>query len=206
MCSGCLTTGSARPVIDLRGFLRGTLPRIFTRYTLGSVAAAVVSEVTLLVSYGQGLLGAQAAAVAAWALGAVTNYVLARRWAWQRRGRPRVLRELLPFWVTSVTGLLLTTWATGVAHDVGPRLFATDGARVLFVGAVFLGVYGVLFLAKFCFFHYFVFADPRAGSAGEADDDEEADPGDADGPEAMDGPDGAAPRRSRSQVPSTTRK
>ncbi|MEO3833310.1 GtrA family protein [Nonomuraea sp. B10E8] len=187
-------------MIDLRRFLRGALPRIFTRYTLGSVVAAVVSEVTLLVAYGQELLGAQAAAVAAWALGAVTNYVLARRWAWRRRGRPRVLRELLPFWLTSVTGLLLTTWATGVAHDVGPRLFATDGARVVFVGAVFLGVYGVLFMAKFCFFHYFVFADPRAGSAGEADEEGEAA---ADGAED---PDRAVPRRSRSQVPSTTRK
>ncbi|WP_342775050.1 GtrA family protein [Nonomuraea diastatica] len=188
-------------MIDLHRFLRGALPRIFTRYTLGSVLAAVVSEVTLLVTYGQELLGAQPAAVAGWVLGAVTNYVLAR-WAWRRRGRPRVLRELLPFWLTSVAGLLLSTWATGVAHDVGPRLFATDGARVLFVGAVFLGVYGVLFMAKFCFFHYFVFADPRAGSAGEADEEGEAE-AEADGAED---PDGAVPRRSRSQVPSTTRK
>lgn len=175
--------------MNLRRFLKGAVARIFTRYAIGSVAAAVVSELTLLASYGLKLLGPQAASVAAWALGSIVNYTLSRWWAWQRRGRPKALRELLPFWLTSVAGLLLSSWATGVADRMGHELFTTDGPRVLFVGAVFLGTYGLLFFAKFAFFHYFVFAD--TGSDAVAEDAEAGE--------------NEAARRSRSHVPTTTR-
>lgn len=175
----------------IRALLRGALPRIFGRYAIGSVVAGVVSEVTLLTLYGLKLLGPSAASVAAWALGAVVNYVLNRSWAWKVRGRPKPLRELLPYWLTAVAGLLIASWGTGVADQVGHRLFDTDGPRVVFVGAVFLGIYGLLFVAKFFLFHYFVFAGSRP-------DEERAESGeDEEGEERR--------RRSRSQVPSTTR-
>jgi putative flippase GtrA len=152
------------------------LGRIFSRYTIGSVVAAVVSESTLLLMYGLSLLGPRASSVAAWVTGAGVNYVLNRRWAWGRTGRAHPIRELLPYWAIAVVSMLISAWATGVASNVGNRLFETHGPRVVFVGAAFLGVYGVLFIAKFLVFHYVLFADrtePR--------------------------------RRSRHQVPSTTR-
>ncbi|SDJ96607.1 Putative flippase GtrA (transmembrane translocase of bactoprenol-linked glucose) [Nonomuraea jiangxiensis] len=178
-------------VIDLRHFLKSAVARIFGRYAVGSVISAVVSEVTLLTCYGLKLLSPQGASIAAWAVGSVVNYSLSRWWAWGRRGRPKPLRELLPFWLTSVVGLLFSSWATGVADGMAQRMFTTDGPRVVFVGAVFLGTYGLLFFAKFAFFHYFVFADTGsepAEGAGTGEDEEEA-----------------ARRRSRSQVPTTTR-
>ncbi|SDR32678.1 GtrA family protein [Thermostaphylospora chromogena] len=177
---------------DLRRLVKSAVLRIFTRYAIGSVVAGVISEATLLLVYGLGLLGAQAASVLAWACGAVVNYVLNRRWAWGRRGRPKPLRELLPYWLTSVASLGITTWATGQADRLGARLFEAEGPRVAFVGAAFLAVYGLLFIAKFCFFHYFVFADtprrsaPAPAEAAEADAEERR-------------------RRSLSHVPSTTR-
>ncbi|GLW09466.1 hypothetical protein Misp01_45950 [Microtetraspora sp. NBRC 13810] len=174
---------------DLRALLHKAVGRVFTRYAIGSVVAGVITEVTLLVSYGLGLLGPRAASVTAWALGAVVNYSMTRRWAWRRRGRPRPIRELLPYWGTAVAGLLISSWATGVAHDWGERLFSTDGSRVMFVGAVFLGVYGLLFIGKFYLFNYFVFADTRPAVA----------------PTAGDGEPVEARRLSRNQVPSTTR-
>ncbi|MFC7584792.1 GtrA family protein [Nonomuraea antimicrobica] len=175
--------------------------RIFGRYAIGSVVAAVVSELTLLTTYGLELLSPQGASVAAWALGAVVNYVLNRWWAWQLRGRPKALRELLPYWLTAVAGLLVSSWATGVADRMGQQIFTTDGPRVVFVGAVFLGVYGVLFIAKFVLFHYFVFAGTGTGSA-PAPVDADADAGAG---EDSAGEDEEARRRSRSQVPTTTR-
>lgn len=170
---------------ELRRLLRSTIARIFTRYLIGSAVSAVVTEITLLTLYGLGLLGPKGSSVAAWVSGALVNYVL-NRWAWGVRGRPRPLREIVPYWLTAVAGMLISTWATGVADRLGTELFGAGGLRVAFVGAVFLGVYGVLFVGKFCLFHYFVFAAPDAGSVREAGD-------------------GAARRRSRSQVPSTTR-
>lgn len=173
----------------LRGFLRSAMPRIFGRYAIGSVVAGVVSEVTLVTVYGLELLGPSAASVVAWALGAIVNYVLNRSWAWKVRGRPKPLRELLPYWATAVAGLVLASWGTGVADELGHRLFSTDGPRVVFVGAVFLGIYGLLFVAKFFLFHYFVFAGTGSAEAAGSDEEDED----------------RRRRRSRSQVPITTR-
>ncbi|TDE36783.1 GtrA family protein [Actinomadura sp. 6K520] len=161
---------------------RRALRLIFTRYTIGSVLAAVASEATLLLTYGTGLLGPRAASVAAWSTGAALNYVLNRWWAWGRRGRASVWRELVPYWAIAVASMLLSAWATGVADRLGPE---AAGPRMVFVGGVFLAVYGVMFVVKFCLFHYFVFAGGR-GTRAEAD--------------AV-----GADRRSRNQVPTTTR-
>jgi putative flippase GtrA len=167
---------------ELRRLLRSAIARIFSRYLIGSVVSAGVSEATLMVAYGLGLLGPHEASVAAWVTGAIVNYLL-NRWAWRVRGKPKPLRELLPYWAAAVASLVVSTWATGVADRLGSQLFGEGTARTVFVGAVFLGVYGVLFVGKFVLFHYFVFA----GTEGDA------------------GEETGGRRRSRSQVPSTTR-
>ena len=167
---------------DIRTVLRSAIARVFTRYLIGSVLSGVITEVTLLVTYGLGLLGPQASSVAGWAVGAVVNYVLNRRWTWGVRGRPKPVREVVSYWSTAVAGLLISTWATGPAEELGTALFGPGALRVAFVGVVFIAVYGVMFVAKFFLFHYFVFAGAAARPDG--DDTEE--------------------RRSRSQVPTTT--
>ncbi|GAA4057555.1 GtrA family protein [Actinomadura miaoliensis] len=156
--------------------------RVFTRYTIGSVLAAVASEAVLLLTYGPGLLGPQAASVAAWAAGAALNYGLNRWWAWGRRGRADLRRELLPYWVIALTTMALSAWATGVADRQVDRLVESDALRAALVGGVFLAVYGVMFVVKFVLFHYLVFAD--GGRSGRRP---------------------RPARRSRHQVPNTTR-
>jgi putative flippase GtrA len=168
--------------------LRGRLPRIFTRYTIGSVIAGVVSEVVLLTVYGTELLGPGGASAAAWLCGALVNYVLNRWWAWSRRGRPKAVREVLMYWVTAVASLGISSWATATAERFVEHL--EESTRLAVVGGVFLAVYGVLFVAKFFLFHYFIFAaEPRSEDAAPRADRDEP-----------------AARRSRHQVPTTTRK
>lgn len=198
-----------RPFRALRA-LRALAARytVFSRYTAGSVIAGVVSELVLLVTYGPGLLGPRAASVAGWAAGAVLNYGLNRWWAWGRRGRADLWRELLPYWAVTLATVALATWATGLADRAAPRLFGPGGLRPAFVGAAFLAVYGVMFVAKFVLYHYVVFgaragrrspAGTGAGTAGPGTDGAAA---------GQDAGDGARPddRRSRHQVPSTTRR
>ena len=64
-----------------------------TKYTAGSLVAAATSEIVLVVCYGTGLLGTTAASIVAFFAGAVPNYVLNRRWVWQRRGRVPIRRS-----------------------------------------------------------------------------------------------------------------
>lgn len=160
---------------------------IFTRYTVGSVLAAVASEATLLATYGLGLLGAGAASVAAWGAGAALNYVLNRWWAWGRRGRASLWRELVPYWLIAVASMVLSAWAT----DGAARMLDAGGLRTIVVGGAFLAVYAVMFVVKFVLFHYFVFAPAPATRPPE---------------EAAAVADAARPaRRSLHQVPMTTR-
>src|SRR5918999_3990489 len=159
----------------------GPIGRVFSRYTIGSVIAAVVSETTLLLAYGLSLLGPRAASVAAWMTGAGVNYVLNRRWAWGRRGRAHPVREPLPYWAIAVASMVLSAWGARVAGQVGDRLFDTHRSQVVFVGAAFLGVYGLLFIAKFLVFHFVLFAERTATA--EAGDEAGDDSGDEAGGE-----------------------
>jgi putative flippase GtrA len=153
-------------VSGIRPPLRGPLGRTLTRYTLGSVIAMGVSEATLLLVFGLHAGGARTAAAAAWATGAIVNYFLNRHWAWRRRGRASLSRELLPYWITSVVSLLVSMWATHAASALAPRLSGDHTLATVLVGAAYLGTYGVLFVLKFCLFHYVIFADRRSPAAG----------------------------------------
>jgi putative flippase GtrA len=173
---------------------RRSFRAVITRYTIGSVLAGVVSETALLASYGTGVLGPRAASVAGWLAGALLNYGLNRWWAWGQRGRANVWRELVPYWAITLSSLVISAWVTGLADRTGSRLFTTGSLRLAFVGAAFLAVYGVMFIAKFVLYHYFVFGGPSDGPAPASSvagsEDEDA---------------GSVDRRSRHQVPITTR-
>ena len=145
---------------------RGRIAQILTRYTVGSVLAAIASEVALLGLLGFHLTGPRAAAIAAWLAGAIVNYVLSRTWAWGKRGRPSALREVLPFWATSVACLFASTWTSALAHDHAPEVTSSHPLQLAFVGAVYLGTYGVLFVAKFLLFHFVIFTDRGTARAG----------------------------------------
>lgn len=147
---------------------RGSFRVILTRYALGSVIAAVVSELTLLLVYGLRLGGPVAAAVCAWIGGSLVNYFLNRNWAWGRSGRAHPVRELLPYWLAALASLGASTWATSAADRMAPALTGGDhGLTVVVVGIAFLVTYGVLFVAKFLLFHYVLFT-PRPAPAGGA--------------------------------------
>ncbi|HEY3682218.1 MAG TPA: GtrA family protein [Streptosporangiaceae bacterium] len=146
--------------------LRRRIARILTKYTLGSGLAFIASETVLLSLLGASLTGPKTASVAAWAAGALVNYYFSRNWAWGLRGRANPWREVLPFWATSVAALFVSTWTSDLAHGYAPELTRSHPLQVAFVGAVYLGTYGVLFVGKFLLFHYVIFGRrPATGNA-----------------------------------------
>lgn len=141
--------------------------RRFSRYTAGSVVAFGTSNLTFLVLYGLGWTSPQVASVLAFAAGIPVNYVLNRRWAWQRRGRPALRAEVLPYGGVvglSVVAAAVGTWAADRwLQSVGlPR-----AVEVLLVDATFIAINGGLFLAKYVLLDRLVFRDrPTTGSPG----------------------------------------
>lgn len=134
------------------------------RYGAGSIVATVCSEVAFLVMYGLLSTSTTWASIVGWLAGAVPNYLLNRSWAWGLRGRPSLRREVVPYVVIVLVTLVLAVLMTGVADRVVDDLDISDLARTLIVGAVFLGVYAVMFVLRFFLFDRLFSQQPQSAS------------------------------------------
>ena len=129
-----------------------------TRYALGSVVAAISSAITFEVT---NVLGADTTvcSVAAFVAGAIPNWILNRRWAWQRKGRPVWGREIGGYVAISLVSLVSTSLATGWADDHVGWIPPHYGLRAAALTAVYMSVVAVLFVVKFVLYEYWVFQD-----------------------------------------------
>ncbi|MFL6138337.1 MAG: hypothetical protein ACJ74O_11105 [Frankiaceae bacterium] len=139
-----------------------------SRYFAGSVICTIISAVTFMVAFGFDLLGSRGASLLSSATGAVAGYYLNRSWAWGRRGRADVRRELVPYWTTIVLTAIAAALVTGAVNHVVVGITDHRGVRMLFDTAAFLGTYLVSFVVKYVVFNR-LFAGP-----GEAPADERA--------------------------------
>lgn len=135
-----------------------TFGRRFTRFAFGSAMALAASEITLLTCLGIGHLWPTVSAFMAWVAGAATSYVLSR-WAWERRGRPHLLKETLPFWLIAVGTIVVLSSATSLAHHLALSLGLRPIPRLAFTGSAYFLANVVTFLSRFMIFHYVLFAD-----------------------------------------------
>ena len=160
--------------------LRTTVGIRFTRFVGVALISLATSEIALTLCNGVFHMTSTPAAIIAWFSGAVVSYVLSR-WAWERKGKPDVLRETVPFWVISALVVVILTLATKFAYHAAAWLGLECIRHVLFVDLVYLVANLGTFLMRFVLFHYVLFAD-RATAARAA----------ATGPDAM--PPGRTPQ------------
>lgn len=143
--------------------------RRFSKYAVGSAVAFGASNVAFLLCYGTGWTSPEVASVAAYGVGIPVNYVLNRRWAWQRRGRPDVRTELLPYAAVVSLSILATAVVTSTADRVLASADLGRALTVVLVQASFIGINGGLFLAKYVLLDRMVFRDrapaPRTDAA-----------------------------------------
>ena len=90
--------------------------------------------------------------------GALVSYVLTR-WAWERKGKPDVLRETIPFWVVFGVATVISTLATKLGYHIAASMHLHGFKHVLVVEGVYLVANVVTFLMRFVIFHYVLFAD-----------------------------------------------
>ena len=145
--------------------LRSKVGIRFTRFIV--VAGAALSTTEIVLSITSPLTTATISALLAWFAGAVVSYVLSR-WAWERKGRPDVLRETLPFWVISAMVIVVLILANKFAYHSASWMNLSGAARVLWVDVVWLGANFVTFLLRFVIFHYVLFAERAPRTAAQA--------------------------------------
>jgi putative flippase GtrA len=137
--------------------------RRFARFILVALAAVITSQVVLGLLTGPVNLSAGLSGVIAAMVAALVSYLLSR-WAWERKGKPDLLRETLPFWAVSlaVWGILGLTshYASVWAHSMG---YTHLKKHLVVQGAYFL-MNCITFVARFLFFHYVLFAGRERGT------------------------------------------
>lgn len=141
-------------LLDLR---YSALGRRITRYTLGSIVAAVTSAIVFAVLYVVGV-GTTIDSIIAFVAGAIPNWILNRRWAWQVKGKIAFGREVVGYVLVSALTLLATTESTGFTQRQVQSLPAHQGIRVLLVTASYLAVFAILFVVRFAIYELWIFS------------------------------------------------
>src|SRR3712207_727678 len=132
------------------------------RYSLVSVVSIAVSQTVLMVAFGMLHWTARLANVVACAVATVPSYYLNRSWAWGRRGRSHLWKEVVPFWAIAFVGLGLSTWAADLASALARGAGASHAATTAIVMAASLLAFGVLWVGKFAIFNALLFTERPA--------------------------------------------
>lgn len=142
-----------------------------------SGVAIVISQVTILICAAflhlSGILANTIGALAA----TPASYELNRKWAWGKRGKSHMWKEVAPFWALTLIGYLASTGTVQIADSLCASHDVTGLDRAFAIMGASLFAYGVVWIAKFVVFNKLVFAEgpgatvptaPANGSAAES--------------------------------------
>ena len=133
------------------------------RYTMVSVISTCISFGALIIIYVVLKLWTQVPSTLVSNLtGVLPSYYLNRNWAWGKAGKSHVTREVLPFWVASVLGILASVAAAAEARHISLTHHLHHAASsVLVLGANILA-FSVLWVFKFMVFNRLFHVTPEA--------------------------------------------
>ncbi len=130
-----------------------------TRYAIGSAVALLTSVIVFALLLDAGV-GTTADSIVAFIAGALPNWILNRRWAWERTGDMDVAREVVGYALISLVALLASSAGTGGMDAIVRHHLAHHPAlRVLLVTLAYVVVQGLLFAAKFVAYDRWVFTE-----------------------------------------------
>jgi len=119
------------------------------RYSMVSVVGVTITQLLLVLFVGILDLDPTWSNVVAVSFTAIPVFVLNKRWVWSRDGKVSFRREVLPFWVFTLAGLLLSTIMVTIAEGVSDS--------TLLVMAANISGFGILWVAKFLFLDQVMF-------------------------------------------------
>lgn len=120
------------------------------RYTAVSIISALTSLIVLTIVYGVLRLWTEVvSALFSNIVAGVPSYILNRRWVWGKSGRSHIWREIVPFWVMSLTGIGFALVTASWAHDFANSHHLQHFARTVLVVGANVGAFGLLWVVKF---------------------------------------------------------
>ncbi len=149
----------------LREKLRSTVVKRFVRFAPAAVCAVAATQITYIICIGPANLTAGISGALGWFAGASVSYVISR-WAWERKGRPNVLKETLPFVAVSICAGIILTLASKFGNSVAADMGLHHGVgKVLVADAFYFAANCLTFALRFLIFHFVLFRDRSAGEA-----------------------------------------
>jgi putative flippase GtrA len=147
----------------LRRRLRSEGGRRLIRFAPAALLALAATQLTYLICQIAGVTAGIAGA-AGWLAGAAVSYVVSR-WAWERKGRPHLLKETLPFVAIALCVGAVLTLTSKLAHAEARHLGLHRVEEVLFAQGLYLAANCVTFAIRFLIFHYVLFAYRDSGGS-----------------------------------------
>lgn len=131
--------------------------RHLLRFAPAAVLALAASQITYFVCVNLIHTTGRVSGFAGWVAGASVSYGVSR-WAWERRGRPQLLKETLPFLLISLCVLSVLTEVSHLAYREGHAMGLHGAKFGLFVQGIYISANVVTFVIRFLLFNYLVFA------------------------------------------------
>jgi putative flippase GtrA len=149
----------------LREKLRSNVVKRFVRFAPAAVCAVAATQITYIICIGPANLTAGISGALGWFAGAAVSYVISR-WAWERKGRPNVLRETIPFAVISICAGVILTLASKFGNQVALSMGLHQGVgKVVVADAFYFAANCLTFALRFLLFHFVLFRDRSASEA-----------------------------------------
>ena len=122
------------------------------RYGAASAFNVILGQVLLYCAQTVAGLSAVPSNVAAVSIGTIPAFLIARYWVWRKKGRSRLMKEVVPFWALTFTGFVLSTVAVWyVERRWSPGPWAINLTN--------LTAFGVVWVVKFFVLEKVLFAD-----------------------------------------------
>jgi putative flippase GtrA len=131
------------------------------RYTMVSVVSTAVSFVALLLIFGVLHLFAEVGStVAANVIATVPSYYLNRSWVWGKNGRSHLGKEIVPFWVMSAIGVVVSIGGAALARRFGIDHHLGHEVETVVVLAANVASFGIFWVLKFLVFNRLFHVQP----------------------------------------------
>jgi putative flippase GtrA len=130
------------------------------RYASVSVITTLLAQGLLYLFYRVvGIKSAAESNLLATAITTVPAYYLNRTWAWGKRGKSHLWREVVPFWTIAISSIVLSTVVVRLAAHATAHVHSRSLQTLAVQGASFL-TYGVIWVGKFMLFNKVLFKPP----------------------------------------------
>ncbi|MDQ1380055.1 MAG: hypothetical protein QOJ71_774 [Actinomycetota bacterium] len=142
-----------------RALQQNVLLRKMSRCLAVSVGTTLLSAAVLVaLALGAGVPAGPANIIAV-CCGIGPSYYANRHWVWGRSGRSDVTREILPFWLLSLAGLVVSTVAVGLVSSMTSQW--STSARAIALPFANLSSFASLWLVQFALLDRVLFKPAR---------------------------------------------